>query len=171
MTPRPWVLGISCSHNGSACLLHGDEIVAAVQDERILRYKRRATNARFVKYCVRYCLETGGIRPEDLQLIVYSITRGNGPEAYDDIFLNEYLRAAYSNVRVITIGHHHAHAMSAFATSGFRRSAILVVDGSGTMVGRLSASERATVVTPDADSCDWEWLSYYEAEGTTLKPV
>jgi len=37
---KPWVLGIAASHNGAACLLHGDEIVVAVQEERITRVKR-----------------------------------------------------------------------------------------------------------------------------------
>jgi len=36
----PWILGIAASHNGGACLLHGDEIAVAVQEERLLRNKR-----------------------------------------------------------------------------------------------------------------------------------
>ncbi len=35
-TDKPWVLGLSASHNGAACLLHGDRIVAAVQEERLV---------------------------------------------------------------------------------------------------------------------------------------
>ena len=30
MNDRPWILGISASHNGSACLLKGAEIVVAI---------------------------------------------------------------------------------------------------------------------------------------------
>ena len=37
---RPWVLGIGSSHNGAVCLLRGDEIVVAIQEERLLRFKR-----------------------------------------------------------------------------------------------------------------------------------
>ncbi len=33
---KPWVLGLSASHNGAACLLHGDRIAAAVQEERLV---------------------------------------------------------------------------------------------------------------------------------------
>jgi len=38
---HPWVLGVSASHNGSACLLKGDEIVVAIQEERLCRFKRQ----------------------------------------------------------------------------------------------------------------------------------
>ena len=31
-----WILGISASHNGSVCLLKGNEIVAAIQEERLV---------------------------------------------------------------------------------------------------------------------------------------
>ncbi len=171
MQRHPWVLGVSCSHNGSACLLHGDKIVAAVQDERLVRIKRRLTRARFAEYCVRYCLEAAGIRPAQLDCVVYSITRGVGPQDSDDIFLNEYLRVGHRRLSVLSVPHHFAHAVSVFATSGVREAAILVIDGSGTRFDRLPPDERASVpsndVTPDA--C--EWLTYYEADDTVLTPL
>src|SRR5688572_20600552 len=170
MTARPWVLGISCSHNGSACLLHGDDIVAAVQDERIVRYKRQATHARYVTHCVGYCLDAAGIRPENLDLIVYSVVRGPGPHPKDDIHLNELLRPGHSRVPVQSITHHYAHAVSAFATSGFDDAAVLVIDGSGTVFGRLSAEEQAAVINVGGPA-DMEWLSYYEAADSTITPV
>jgi hypothetical protein len=37
---KPWVLGIASSHNGAVCLLHGDEIVVAIQEERLPRLER-----------------------------------------------------------------------------------------------------------------------------------
>ena len=40
----PWVLGISASHNGAYCLLHGDELVVAIQDERLVRRKRSSVH-------------------------------------------------------------------------------------------------------------------------------
>jgi carbamoyltransferase len=171
MSARPWVLGISCSHNGSACLLHGDRIVAAVQDERLLRFKRKETTARFANCCVNYCLDAGNIRAQDLDLVVVSNVSGEGPRAVDDIALNEYLRVGRWNVPAIAIPHHYAHAVSAFAVSGFQRSAVLVIDGSGTPFGRLPATERQVVVNRDPEANDCEWLSYYEADGTTVTPV
>src|ERR1044071_7318721 len=103
MKHAPWILGVSLSHNGSACLLHGSEIVAAVQDERLLCFKRLATTARFVTHCVRYCLDAGGIGPGDLDLVVCSATRGMGDAAFQDIFLNETLRLGHFGVPVVSI--------------------------------------------------------------------
>jgi hypothetical protein len=43
MKSPPWVLGISASHkNGAACLLRGDEIAVAIQEERLTRHKRHS---------------------------------------------------------------------------------------------------------------------------------
>lgn len=169
MTARPWVLGISCSHNSAACLLHGDEIVAAIQDERLLRAKRYETHARFVSHSIAYCLEAGGIRPSEIDLVVYSVTHGNTGDDRHDIFLNEALRAGRDRLPIVAIPHHYAHAVSAFATSGFPEAAILVVDGSGTHVEHLPPDERAVVLNPAARA--HEWLSYYEACGTQLTPI
>src|SRR5690242_11366599 len=100
MKNAPWVLGVSCSHNGSACLLHGSQIVAAIQDERVLRFKRLPTTGRFTSHCIRYCLDVAGIQPRDLDLIVCSETRGAGEAESQDIFLNDALRAGHFRVPV-----------------------------------------------------------------------
>jgi carbamoyltransferase len=167
---EPWVLGLSCSHNGAACLLRGDEIVVAVQDERLLRAKRLETNARFAAHSIAYCLDAAGIRPAQLDLVVCSVTRGDSDTHYQDIFLNETLRTGRFKLPVINIPHHYAHAVSAFATSGFREAAVLIVDGSGTRFKRLPPEEQAVVIDPDPAPRDCEWLSYYEADGTVLTP-
>src|SRR5438067_871142 len=39
MSKKPWILGLASSHNGGACVLHGNEIVVAIQEERLLRVK------------------------------------------------------------------------------------------------------------------------------------
>ena len=168
---NPWVLGISCSHNGSACLLHGDRIVAAIQDERLLRFKRQETYGRFIQHCINYCLDAGGIQPGMLNMIVWSETRGQVPNADQDIFLNDVLRAAHYRVPVLSLPHHYAHAVSAFATSGYNEAAVLVIDGSGTFFEHLPTQEQAVVMNRDTSARDWEWLSYYDASGTTLTPV
>jgi carbamoyltransferase len=170
MTSQPWVLGISCSHNGSACLLHGQEIVAAVQDERLVRVKRKVTRPRFARYGVAYCLEAAGITPAQLDMVVYAPVRGETPATRGDICLNEYLNVAATRVPVVGISHHYGHAVSVFATSGFRDAAVLVIDGSGTLSGRLPLAERAVVLNELADD-DREWLSHYDAAGTTLVPI
>src|SRR4051812_19870042 len=68
-TPKPWTLGLSFSHNGAACLLHGDEIAVAVQEERLTRRKRARIVAERTSLAVQYCLDTAGIGPGDLDAI------------------------------------------------------------------------------------------------------
>ena len=41
MTTAPWILGISASHDGAACLLHGHDLVVAIKEERVARVRRK----------------------------------------------------------------------------------------------------------------------------------
>jgi len=70
MNDHPWILGISASHNGSACLLRGDEIVVAIQEERLSRFKRHRILGAGPSHAVPYCLNYAGIEPRDLSLVV-----------------------------------------------------------------------------------------------------
>ena len=70
MNDQPWILGISASHNGSACLLRGDEIVVAIQEERLSRFKRHRINGAGPSLAISYCLNYAGIAPSDLSLVV-----------------------------------------------------------------------------------------------------
>ena len=40
MNAEPYVLGVNASHNGGACVLRGNRIVVAIQEERLTRQKR-----------------------------------------------------------------------------------------------------------------------------------
>src|SRR5258705_12400592 len=61
------ILGISAYyHDSAASLVVDGEIVAAAQEERFTRKKH---DARFPASAVAYCLEAGGIRPEQLDYV------------------------------------------------------------------------------------------------------
>jgi carbamoyltransferase len=165
---RPWVLGISASHNGAVCLLRGDEVVAAVQEERLSGVKRHFVYAAEPSLALGYCLSYAGIRPEDLDLIVLSaVGRANDPR--QDIGRNPLLKSALGRVPVLTVPHHYAHAVSAFATSGFEESAVLVVDGMGSPFDALGEDERRVAVKKVDDG--FETVSLYAAEGTRVEPL
>jgi len=164
----PWVLGISASHNGGACLLKGNEIVVAIQEERLSGCKRERVFGASESLAVAYCLKKGGISPKDLGLVVVA-TQGRARTAKQDIFLNPQLQIARNSLDVITVSHHLAHAASAYALSGFKRSAILVVDGLGSPLEDFNREERLAVLRLCPDP--WEHISFYAAEGTTLTPV
>jgi carbamoyltransferase len=165
---KPWVLGLSASHNGAACLLHGNRIVAAVQEERLAGKKRARLNAAQPSLAVQYCLDQGGITAADLDMVVLCPQREAGlPE--NDLSANPMLKVQAHSTPTLSISHHAGHAVSAFATSGFDDAAVLIVDGMGSPTGDLSQDERAAVIDP------WpvggETHSIYDASGTSLKAL
>lgn len=164
---EPWVLGLSASHNGAACLLHGDRIVAAVQEERLSRFKRDRIVGSKDSAAIAYCLETAGIRASDLDMVVLCAPDRVHTPLYDLAF-NRQLALVARKVPWVTIPHHFGHAMHAFATSGFEDAAVLVVDGMGSPFEDLSPEEQA-VVPGGAGS--WEAISLYDASGTTVAPL
>src|SRR5690349_3626359 len=141
---EPWVLGISASHNGGACILHGDRIVVAIQEERLSRFKRERVRSSRGSLAVAYCLEAAGIRPGDLDMVVVCAQEPVTSPEYDIAF-NRQLALVTNKVPWLTIPHHLGHAVHAFATSGFDDAAILVIDGLGSPFEDLTPEEQALV--------------------------
>jgi len=167
-TSNPWVLGLSASHNGAACLLHGDRIVAAVQEERLVGKKRARLHGARPSLAVRYCLDQGGIVAADLDLVVLCAqTDVHLPE--NEITANRMLNVQANGIATLTISHHAGHAVSAFATSGFDEAAVLIVDGMGSPTYDLSDDEKNAVI--GSGVVGGETNSIYHAAGTTLKAL
>ena len=105
MNTGPWILGISASpHNGAVCLLRGDEIVVAIQEERLTRKKRDGIYAAYPCQALDYCFQYAGITAKDLSSVVYSIP---GPKSSrtQNITLNPQLELARpQGVEVDTAG-------------------------------------------------------------------
>ncbi|MGA9773130.1 MAG: carbamoyltransferase C-terminal domain-containing protein [Blastocatellia bacterium] len=164
----PWILGISASHNGAACLMHGDELIVAIQEERLSRQKRHRIYAAETTLSIPYCLSYAGIDPAQLDMVVVSVA-GRAMHPSQDLRSNPYLKEALRSVRLLTIPHHFGHAVSAFATSGFGESAVLVVDGMGSPEEDLFEDERAVVKQRVEDG--WEIISLYAASDTRVTPI
>ena len=63
------ILGVSAFyHDSAAALVRDGEIVAAAQEER---FSRRKHDARFPAHAVGYCLAEAGIKPENLDHVVF----------------------------------------------------------------------------------------------------
>jgi carbamoyltransferase len=163
-----WVLGISASHNGAVCLLYGDEIVVAVQEERLTRHKRRSIYGARPSLALDYCLEYAGITPRDLSLVVITALPTAKAEV-QDLTANPTLQVAQNKTPVLTISHHLAHAVSAFATSGYQESAVLIVDGRGSRFDELSEQEYQAIKNKVVDG--WESISLYTASGASIMPL
>jgi carbamoyltransferase len=149
-----YVLGLSCFyHNSAACLVRDGQIVAAAEEERFTRVKN---DRRFPHQAANYCLEEGGVNPNDLAAVVYydnaamtferilHTLLAMGPAAEDG-----WLRAMPGWIRyklhlprlirnylhydglVLQEIHHRSHCASAFYPSPHERAAILTIDGVG----------------------------------------
>jgi carbamoyltransferase len=164
----PWILGISASHNGAVCLLKGDEIVVAVQEERLTRFKRHRISGSDPSQAIAYCFNYAGIGPHDLSLIALCVQgRTNDPQ--HSLKLNPFLKENLGQTPVIVIPHHMGHAVSAFATSGFKDSALLVIDGAGSPFDDLMPEEQRVVRNHVEDG--WETISLYTASETSIIPL
>lgn len=165
---NPWVLGLSASHNGAACLLHGDRIVAAVQEERLVGKKRARLHGARPSLAVQYCLDRGGIAAANLDLVVLCAqTDAHLPE--NEITANRMLNVQANGIPTLTISHHAGHAVSGFATSGFEEAAVLIVDGMGSPTYDLSDDEKSAVIGSAA--VGGETNSIYHAADTTLRAI
>ena len=171
---EPWVLGLAASHNGAACLLHGDRIVAAVQEERLTRVKRAPLVPSQAFRALDDVLDAGGIGVNDLDLVVLCPLQPATDPSND---LGQH--PSLGDIPRAIIPHHYGHAVGAYAASGFEDAAICVIDAMGSRVDDLPASERDVIVglpedlhRPDLPGCEArELISFYEARSGVLTPV
>ncbi len=149
------VLGVSYGyHDASACLVVDGQVVAASAEERFTRQKH---DANFPTWAIEFCLAQGGIGAGDLDQVVFHedphakfsrvLTASLAPfpgsrrEFVNAIkaWLGKKLwslntlsaRLDVEPERVSYLSHHYSHAVQAFLGSGFRESAILIVDAVG----------------------------------------
>jgi len=139
-----WVLGVSGSHNGAAALYRDDELVCAVQEERLTRTKRAVLYPGRASLAVDAVLADQGIGPGELDMVV-SAPLTDPHLDQQRIDLHPTLGARPHR----TLSHHLAHALSTYACSGFGDATALVVDGMGSFMRDLPAAERAVVLDAD----------------------
>ena len=150
------ILGISAYyHDSAACLVRDGEIVAAAQEERFTRKKH---DHGFPQNAVDFCLDYGGLNPENLDLVAFydkpllkfdrllETWIGYAPRGFRLFLmgmplwlkqklhtpreLDRGLGGAYEG-RYLFPSHHESHAASAFYPSPFQEAAIVTLDGAG----------------------------------------
>jgi carbamoyltransferase len=160
------IVGISANfHDAACCLLVDGEPVAAAEEERFTRVKH---DPRMPVHAWRYCLERGGINIEDVDCVAYyehpsrklarqlwmGVPRFTNPDLIDRSLdptrpereIRELL--GYAG-RLELVGHHEAHAASAYYFSGYTDAAVLTVDSVG----------------------EWTTTAYWTARGPTLTAI
>ncbi|MER7623294.1 carbamoyltransferase C-terminal domain-containing protein [Streptomyces sp. NPDC126503] len=157
------VLGINALfHDPAAALVIDGVTVAAAEEERFSRRKHGKRPVPFSAWelpeqAARWCLSRAGLRPADLDAVVYAYDPELALPA-ETMGLNDpwdNLRQAYARsapgflatalpgldpAAVRFVGHHMAHAASgAFAAEGAETSSVLVLDGRGERASHLAA--------------------------------
>ncbi len=153
-------VGINYSqmHDSSACIVRDGELLFAVAEERISRLKH---DAGFPKNAIRACLDFAKVRAEQLDEVCFGwqtavpvfrhdlkcYATGKMPLTYLNAlnstlhFLSMWHQESGAKkfaqhfgptkAKVRFVDHHLAHAISAYAYSGFDEAAVVVMDGRG----------------------------------------
>ncbi len=157
-----YILGISAFyHDSAACLLKGEEIIAAAQEERFTRKKHDAT---FPHHAILYCIKEAGIAANQIDNIVFyekpfvkferlletylafapkgfiSFAKAMPLWIKDKLFQKSALirelkltldESVDWRERLLFSEHHLSHAASAYYPSPFDSAAVLTLDGVG----------------------------------------
>ncbi|ATZ93492.1 carbamoyltransferase C-terminal domain-containing protein [Dickeya fangzhongdai] len=133
------IVGISASHDASACLMVNGKIRYGIQLERLTRIKHDGRSILDSTLAVNYCLSAAGLTYNDVNCFAYNIQAAT-PEY---VGLNQPIHAADFTLfdpfsaKAVFASHHLCHAFAAWSGSKFNQGNVLVVDGSGgTVVGR-----------------------------------
>jgi carbamoyltransferase len=153
-------VGINYSqmHDSSACIARDGEVLFAVAEERLSRVKH---DARFPALAIQACLDFAGVRPDEVDYVNQGWSRPHAAFLHDlrsyatgkqpvdfRALLNStrqfvsmshqhggenHFRRLFgsSKAQFRFMDHHLAHAISAFAYSGFEDAVVLVLDGRG----------------------------------------
>src|ERR1700724_422980 len=153
-------LGINYSqmHDSSACIVRDGELLFAVAEERLSRLKH---DARFPYLAIEACFKFAGARADQIDEVCFGwptagpVSRhdlklyatGRWPISYLNVLnsTRHFLSMAHQKsgamlfarqfgptpARMRFVDHHLAHAISAFAYSGFPEAAVVVMDGRG----------------------------------------
>ncbi len=149
------ILGISCYfHDSAAALLRDGVLVAAAEEERFTRKKH---DYEFPHHAIDFCVRTAGIRPADLDYVVFFekpfvkferlilSSMQTFPRSHkvfreamitwlgDKLWVRHLIekRLGVPRSRILFSEHHLSHAASAFFCSPFEEAGILTVDGVG----------------------------------------
>ncbi|HEY0640240.1 MAG TPA: carbamoyltransferase C-terminal domain-containing protein [Pseudonocardiaceae bacterium] len=192
------VLGVnSVYHESSACLLDGATVLSFVEEERFTRVKRakRLTldNAdQLPVHAIRHCLEAAGATWDDVSHVAYGydprlrppprdhegVREGSwGSAAGERLFLETVHRVplVLSELagRDLTpgfrwVGHHLAHAASAYFASPYEDAAVLSVDALGEQASTMLAHGNGTklvvldeILYPHSLGFLWEAFSVF----------
>ena len=148
------ILGISCFyHDAAACLLQGNEVVSAVEEERFTRKKH---DPSFPINAIEFCLSSAGLVADEVDAVCFyeypltnlsRIVEGHidhyprsfanfkrfVPRWFGEVLTIERLleERLHLTAPLYYYPHHLSHGACSFFSSGFDEAALLVVDAAG----------------------------------------
>lgn len=149
------VLGFDCyGHDSAAAIVRDGQLLGLVEEERFVQKKHVAD---FPLHAIRWCCEVAGIKPSELDHIVYywdpkrarlkrawhllrsfpkslGLLRSRGDKEMAMLRIARTLRETFGldgRTRVHFAPHHVCHAASSFLTSPWDEAAILTIDAAG----------------------------------------
>jgi len=163
------ILGINAFHgDASAALVKDGRLVAAIEEERL---NRRKHCAGFPALAVRAVLESGGVKPSEIDHV--AISRDPKANLHKKILFTLQKRPSFTKLvknrlanvakvrgvedalaaalgaqrgdlraKLHNVEHHKSHVSSAFFVSGFEEAACLSIDGFGDFVSTMRAVGR-----------------------------
>jgi len=190
-------LGINYSqmHDSAACIARDGEVLFAMAEERLSRVKH---DARFPALSIQACLDFARVRADELDFVCQGWSRphvqflhdlscyASGKQLVDSrALLNStrhfasmwHQRGGENRFRQLFgptkasfrfVDHHLAHAISAYAFSGFDDAAVLILDGRGSWeasslwLGRSGSLEHVwTIPWPNSLGLFYARFTYY----------
>lgn len=150
------ILGIhSMTHDSGVALCENGKITYAIEEERFSRIKHHPgieIEGKPPLKSLKWVLEESGLKLNDIDKIVHI---GYPGETFLklDLIKNRFREFAkeldLKGEKTIFVGHHDAHAASAYYASGFEKSIVISIDGAG----------------------DWISTAIYIAVGLNIKKV
>lgn len=133
-------LGINIGHDQGAAIVKDGKLLGAISQERIDRIKHSAS-IRPPFDAIDALLRYTQIEITDIDCVGFSSTAVhiNDLQAYVCDALKEYY--SLSNIKILSVPHHQAHAESAYFTSNFSEAIVLIADGGGEMIGMEEEAE------------------------------
>ncbi len=134
-------------HDAAAVLVRDGRVLAAMEEERLNRIKHtnKAPHA-----AIRFCLTQAGLGPEEIDAVAFYATEPYvkrvlellhladfaprellTPRAYVQRMWRTALGAELDAAKIHFVDHHWAHAVSAYAMSGFDAALVASLDGQG----------------------------------------
>jgi len=144
----PLILGISGSgHDSAAALLKGPALLAAVEEEKLLRVRNpRGLPLR----AIRYCLEQAQAGPRQISHVALArpLAGESGERSSGEPWIAKQLKQEFPAAKIVVLDHHLCHAAAAYFPSPFEEAAVLTLDESGDLkTGSLSLARGTALET------------------------